>query len=681
MPASSPRHYVIVVHGIGEQKQNATAYEVVHRFAEIRQGKSPGYYRSLLPATLSTQSIRRRGTGHGWSEFTGIPVDPTENTGKFDGTRATVTSGRNFRFVDLRWAHILQDLHPEYASPTEKWTAALLDRLEKAAPPGWIPLWADQLLRQLEGTAVPIKRLLALYRPALAKLIFDDVLGDIHLYGDYGRTRGHAVRHFHVVLDEIHLRDFIDWCRHEKGGSGTYQPPVYTVIAHSLGSIMSFDALVYARVKQAIREDSARPRHPCPSLPFPGYTEDATCEQETWDRLIQEIRDSSGGNAWQVIQTRYPHLTEKFPKVPPLLWRNQVQQFITLGSPIDKFHVLWFHNYFHMGLRRPQQDFPEFSQEWAAGWVEESASKPFHYNLCDEQDPVGHHLDVAQATLNYAKLFDTSIPLVYRDVVFRRYAVPGLAHIKYWSDGDLFENILREVMVQKGQPNPIRGRFLSEKFADLDGSVYRKALTWAFFRLPFAAALVTGLLLYYAFYGWKYGSFSTQHGLALALAILLWVRPDPTRAYLKEALPGKAGKLSWWDRWKPRRSILANLVAGSVEWRRILIWLSEGTATTVEEARENQVRVAFKTQGGFWNYAKWRYGVGLGVFACSAYFAVTGLGASTQKGLFDLFGSSKPAGGLGRMVAELFTILSLSYLGTMVYVAYVFQKVKNQKKG
>lgn len=103
------RHYVIVVHGIGEQKINETTTPVVHRFAEGRRKKDgqvqvqvqEQLFKHLLPSTLSGQSVRRKGKGHGWSEFNGIPVHPNGKTGRFDGTQATDTSGLNFRFVDL----------------------------------------------------------------------------------------------------------------------------------------------------------------------------------------------------------------------------------------------------------------------------------------------------------------------------------------------------------------------------------------------------------------------------------------------------------------------------------------------------------------------------------------------------------------------------------------------------
>ena len=147
------RHYVIVVHGIGEQKLNETTTEVVHRFAEVRRGETAGSYGNLLPSYLSAQSVRRSGMGHGWSEFNGIPVNPKDDTGNFDGTPATATSGLNFRFVDLHWAHILRRHQKAYASSTVEWAEALRARLETIAPRDWIPPWATRLLNAVIDTA------------------------------------------------------------------------------------------------------------------------------------------------------------------------------------------------------------------------------------------------------------------------------------------------------------------------------------------------------------------------------------------------------------------------------------------------------------------------------------------------------------------------------------------------
>lgn len=694
MAIDKSRHYVIVVHGIGQQKLNETALEVAHRFAEVRQKKPAGYYKNLLPSYLSAQSVRRGGMGHGWSEFNGIPVDPSGNTGEFDGSPATDTSGMNFRFVDLHWAHILQRHQERYASPVEKWATALLERIDEkkgVVPEGWIPPWATSLLHSLVDTALPVKRLLAFRYPELAKLIFTDFLGDVHLYGDYARTRGRAVRHFHVILDEIHLRDFIDWCHHDqaRGRHTTYEPPVYTIIAHSLGSIMSFDALVYAHAKADVRRMKGSADHPCPSLPFQGYTFDREAERESWAYLIEQLKETK---RVQELKSMYPQLSDSPPEIPFLMWRSHVRSFVTLGSPIDKYHVMWFQNYLHMGLKTKDGRTPEkFKTEWADGWLE-ADNKIVHYNLCDEQDPVGHHLDVAQATMNYGRMFDTRIPVAYRDVVFRRYAIPGYAHIRYWDDGDLFTGIVNEVIDSGNQSNFQRGYFLESKFREGDGSVYKKALVWAYFRIPLGAALLTGLLVAYALFG---GVAIYRLGALLA-AVLLWTCPRPMEAYAEEGRPEKKEKPTFWRRWKLKRSILAHLVMGVVEWRRVLTLLSEGKSSHKETCLARGLRVAFKEEGKsgseFFDNARWRYGVAIAVLAGSAVVALYDFSNLVSEAT-DTLNVSLPYVGaidsvdLGKRLLAVFQktarvvlVFSAVYVGTMIYALYVFLRARGSAR-
>lgn len=234
-----PRHYIIVVHGIGEQQHNETTVEVVNRFATARAKQKPeSPYAALLPGSLSSLSMRRKGGGHGWSEFEGIPIHPNNKSKDFDGTRATGnTSGQNFRFVDMRWADVLQEHHNVFSSSTKQWTGSLLARLQPPfTPMKWSASWVLPLLGEIKQTLLPIQGLLKWYSDPIEKTIFQDVIGDIHLYGDYARTRGQAVRRFHTVMDEIHLRDYVQWCRFERASAAeAYVPPVYTIIAHSLG--------------------------------------------------------------------------------------------------------------------------------------------------------------------------------------------------------------------------------------------------------------------------------------------------------------------------------------------------------------------------------------------------------------------------------------------------------------
>ncbi|MEP6934985.1 MAG: hypothetical protein ABI988_13765, partial [Nitrospirota bacterium] len=576
-----PRHYVIVVHGMGVQKESVTAYEVIHRFAEVRKGQNLTY-RNLLPPSLSSQSVLS-GMGHGWAEFRGIPIDPTDDTGPFDGLPPTGTSGRNFRFVDLRWSQILAEDEKDYACEMRQWAEALREKFSTITPHKFRPAWAGPLLQQIEDSGLTVKAALTYFQPTLSTLIFDNILGGIHLYGDYARTRGKAVRHFHFVLDEICLRDFADWCRYEKGGYSTYQLPAFTVIGHSLGSIMSYDALIYAFARKDIRDNSQRPRHPCPSLPFPAYIEPAKSEKDVWENLFTQLERLD--EDWRQYKLKYD-VPDTTPPVPLNLWRNCVKEFITLGSPIDKFHALWYQNYLHMGFPG-QEDIPS---TWANDWIETPQRKIIHFNLCDEQDPVGHHLDLAHSTKNYKEVFDATTPVAYRDITFRRYPVPGLAHIEYWRDRQLFEGILHHVMGLNPTTHPRdKGYFAHTTFRELEGT-YRKILVWAYFRIPLIAAMATGGLLIYGLGGLTYSGFSIGSVLALLAAIVVWWRPYSTRAYRAEVDHRvQATQLKkWWnifrERWKPRQGLFADLVAGAVEWRRILILQSEGEETTLEKA-------------------------------------------------------------------------------------------------
>lgn len=698
----SSRHYVVVVHGIGEQRHNETTVEVVHRFAEARSGAMhPVRLEGLMPADLSSQSIRRAGGGQGWTEFGGIPVNPQDNTGIFDGTRASgAMSGRNFRFVDLRWADILQEHAKAFSSPPEEWAKSRVQRLSPPFTPiNWLPIWAMPLLQEINDSVLPARMLLKKISHALDDLVFNSIIGDVHLYGDYARTRGQAVRRFHWILDEIVLRDYEQWCRFErKTAEEPYVPPVFTVLAHSLGTVLSFDALVYAFANPAIRSGSTR--HAATSIPFPGYTERDSDEEASWRSLLQEIRDKprgaglpDGHHDWSVLTGVYPSLKLDTPTIPPLLWRAQVRHFVSLGSPIDKFHVLWHHNYRHMGLMHG-----DFEQNWAEDWLDEPTQKILHYNLCDEQDPVGHHLDTTTECQNYRKVFRyEQDQIAYRDVVFRRYPIPGAAHVQYWKDRELFKGLLCEVI--DGHPS---GWFVNKQFVDVP-EVYNTALVWAYFRIPLFSAVLTGALLSYGWISLKIKGFALAYAAAIAGAILLWVLPSLRRSYAKELGPGDendhAGRSSWFDPWKPRAGLLANLVRGVVAWRRILIWLNELRDYRVERtwrwlwlpkritkkdygaydiatACQSGQRLFLKTDGGFWGTVWWRVGRGVLAFVLAAIasyagsYVLNGVKPTPEQG-WNL-GEVLQVGGWAGMT------ISLCYLATMGYVGFWFYYMKHR---
>jgi hypothetical protein len=567
------------------------------------------------------------------------------------------------------------------------------------------------LLYEIERTLVPMKGVLTYYFPEVAKAVFQDVIGDVHLYGDYARTRGQAVHRFHTVMDEIHLRDYAQWCRFERmSAAEEYVPPVYTIIAHSLGSVLGFDALLYAFAKESIRDGSAR--HVSGSLPFPGYTEREDSDYESWLGLLSDLMKEprqkdlpKAAESWARFGACYPQFGNchgvampapgaslQYSEFPLLLWRNHVKHFITLGSPIDKYLTLWHHNYRHMGLSH-QSFLPDWSEEWLD---DTNRHRITHYNLCDEQDPVGHHLDITQECPNYGKVFDANIPVTYRDVVFRRYSVPGLAHVQYWKDQTLFDGLLAEVIDRPhgAAPTPLsgpyspqisggrRGLFLAGNFIEVEG-VYTTALIWAYFRIPLIASVVTGLLLGYGWVGWWYEGFSLPYGLALMAGLLLWICPNPTHAYRQEARPGDktenttvrvsashAVATSGWARWKPRRGLCANLVAGSVAWRRILIWLNEhpNQAFDPADALNRNVRLSLRTAGGFRRHWIPRIAAGIVVFLLAA----TSTGVEREHLL------ARNTGGPPIWYVAILVLMTVSgvYLLVMSYVGIFFRYMK-----
>ncbi|MGH8553444.1 MAG: hypothetical protein ACRERS_09120, partial [Methylococcales bacterium] len=181
--------------------------------------------------------------------------------------------------------------------------------------------------------------------------------------------------------------------------------PQYTIIAHSLGTIMTLDAITYAHANLKSRESSEVSSNPA-IVHFPGYDLSTFSHEHSLPERFQKFEPK---------------------KVPPVEWVDHLASYVTLGSPIDKYLVLWSENYLH--LDRTDWLDPDIVQ-----------SRPYkirHFNYSDEQDPVGHELDILETTPVCQSLFETG-----EDIVFTRYAVPGAAHVDYWNDYDLFHRIL-----------------------------------------------------------------------------------------------------------------------------------------------------------------------------------------------------------------------------------------------
>ena len=437
--------YVVVVHGMGEQRENETVIKVVNRFAEARRGARANDSRDVVTlgqACGQTGLSKLPATQQPWMEFEGIPANPTDPRSKiFLGEKSS--TGKDLRFVDLCWAHILRDAHKHAGTDVEEWAKGLLGRLvhkhkdaearDKSC--ARVPFWIRRVLYLLADTLLLVRFAMNFRFKKMKELVFVKYLGDVQVYGEYERCRGRAVRHFHDTMARIEA----EHDERERKPGAKRREARYVIIAHSLGSIMSLDALLYAHALPRVRKSHTD------KWAFPGYR---------------------GGD-------------EK-DKTPDTNWIWRVQSFVTLGSPIDKCLMLWWLNYRY--LLNHADWFDKIASEAqncdCSGPVRKSPIA--HFNYCDELDPVGHNLNVARQTPAYKAVFKCR-----EDVVFNRYAVPGVAHNAYWTDQELFGWILdRAVAGACVAGAPSRPRWFNLW-------VYCKLLFWLYCAVPLLILLGT----------------------------------------------------------------------------------------------------------------------------------------------------------------------------------------------
>ena len=426
--------YVIVVHGIGEQRKNETVINVVNRFAEARRDADQDDNRDVLTlgqASGQTGLSKVPTTDQPWMEFDGIPADPTNRQEKiFVG--APSSGGDNLRFVDLCWSDIMQQTMHEVVQKVDVWAKGLLGRLLRkheaamhSAPSGAeVPFWIRRVLFLLVDTLMLVRFGMKFRFREMEDLLFAKFLGDVQQYGEYRRCRGRAVRRFHKMMAKIETV-------HKERESKRDSPRAarYVVIAHSLGSIMSFDALLYAHASLRVRGSNTD------KWAFPGYlrVDEKVNEAQGFTRMC-ELRKKTNKSVREKEELK--DLEDKLTFLDTnWIWR--VQSFVTLGSPIDKYLMLWWLNYQYLLNQHEwfDHDVPNVQTRESLGSVREPLID--HFNYCDELDPVGHNLDVAGKTPAYKAVFKCC-----EDIVFNRYTVPGAAHNKYWEDQCLFKWIL-----------------------------------------------------------------------------------------------------------------------------------------------------------------------------------------------------------------------------------------------
>ena len=403
--SSSPIHYVITVHGMGEAREYETSHDMANLFgtgAHLGQRGVDGLCEPRRRISLATSEPYRKR----WVAFEGIP-QPGYEPSPFTGMQAADDDSSQLRFVDCAWSGITREAFRDHGEAPERWATSVLERLEHRKPSA--PEWVLRLLGLLRRAILVLRKLLIGKASQVSKVAFDDYLGDVQMYGDVYEVRAEAVGNFHQVMDAVHQEHEFEF-----GPDGP--PPRYTIVAHSLGTVMALDALV---------------------------------------------------DAHRVGQATAP-------------WVGCVQSFVSLGSPIDKFLMIWWYRFRY--LNRPD----EYRRGDAHS--DQVFDKIRHFNYCDEQDPVGHNLDVVSQTATYQKLFHT-----VEDRVYNRYAVPGLAHLGYFKDSELFAHI-HDCAVSGQEPVENQGA-RDSRILWFSPKVYTRLLLFTYLLVPMLVAVASTFLM------------------------------------------------------------------------------------------------------------------------------------------------------------------------------------------
>jgi len=403
MSKTSRIHAVITIHGMGEPRPNSTLMPVAERLAAAScHGVDAIYGETLTLGMLSGRTGNLAVTDAGFApalQLKGVRIKPYPDTYRRPVFPVPgIWEDQDLYFADMFWSPVTDDAFKLNGQDLSSWTGSLINRLyrkqisiegETRKTGAW---WVVDFLTTLRQTLVMTEKLMLFRAKEVHDLIFGKYLGDVQLYGEDATVRGKAVKIFHETMAGIHR---------QLSAKHPDAEIEYTLLAHSLGTVLTFDALISAMARPELL---AGPASGDPGLlPFPGY-----------------------------------HQAGK--TLPDLTWSRHVRAMVTLGSPIDKFLTLWWYNYEY--LNRPED------------WIRDDVRKVRHFNFCDEQDPVGHNLDLARTAAAYRKVFSDD-PRGGNDLLYNHTPYAGYAHVDYWKDQDLFDLIYKRVIVPEGKPEDI----------------------------------------------------------------------------------------------------------------------------------------------------------------------------------------------------------------------------------
>jgi hypothetical protein len=305
----------------------------------------------------------------------------------------------NYAFAELFWADIPRTLEADGYRLEEAthWARTVVQRLAqrhgKATDLGPKQFHlAGFVLEEVAETVQLVERIAAtgkmfgISKQVVAQAL-TQYLNDVQQVADFQRQREKIRERFLNRLEKLH--EF-------------YPKAEIHIIAHSEGTVTSLFTLLSSMCEegraevQALRVEAAR--------------------QKAQQRGKEREFDPTKTN---------PH---------DYGWLGMLRSYTTMGSPIDKHLHLW----------------PEMWRLFEKGvtWIP-TGPKVRWRNFYDYADPVGYELDSARMKLEVwgCKTFQFE-PKVH-DHGYRRYPLPGQAHLDYFTDDGLFAHVIEDAVLAK----------------------------------------------------------------------------------------------------------------------------------------------------------------------------------------------------------------------------------------
>ncbi|HET6510796.1 MAG TPA: hypothetical protein VFH43_01290, partial [Candidatus Kapabacteria bacterium] len=411
---TSSTPYLVVVHGMGEQRPNSTIIPVIEQVA-----------RALCHTTIKRQTVPCGILGT-TTEFSscvkqGDKLTVSLQDLKSRGLFSQCDFNYDVHFAEFCWADILNKHFSSVGQPVAHWLETVIGRYEQQSfdtnAYGGKRMRKSNLtaLTSLERTIDVANRLMTFRSKGLSDLAFGKYLGDVQVYNEYPECRRQAIACFHSFMREL-------YAQHKD--HHPHIEPDFIIIAHSLGSVLSMESLI--------------------------------CAHATMPRV-------------GTMKHGIPHIPSAFEDNS---WKNHVSRFVTLGSPIDKCLTLWRSNYEYI----VEHPLPSYTDR----------DEPIiHDNYGDEQDPVGQTLTVFSNSESFKQFFVDG-----RDQLYTKSVLPGVAHMSYWNDTQLWRKILTDIGCDPQITTSFGKKVKSVLMSNL---VYFGVLFTAYFLVP---AVIAGLMFF-----------------------------------------------------------------------------------------------------------------------------------------------------------------------------------------